>query len=109
MHPQWIWVTYVSGRADRTGVCGTFYCRSGRNADSISAVNYGGGYQSGEKDYLYEPGTGNVCARGGSHHSGDGMQGTSERCPEYSGVSSGGNLFCRNRTALRQHRGTDAR
>ena len=55
------------------------------------------------------PGTGNVCARGGSHHSGDGMQGTSERCPEYSGVSSGGNLFCRNRTALRQHRGTDAR
>ena len=75
----------------------------------INKDNYGGGYQSGEKDYLYEPGTGNVCARGGSHHSGDGMQGTSERCPEYSGVSSGGNLFCRNRTALRQHRGTDAR
>ena len=44
-----------------------------------------------------------------NHHSGDGVQGTSERCPEYSGVSSGGNLFCRNRTALRQHRGTDAR
>ena len=72
-------------------------------------IPYGGGYQSGEKDYLYEPGTGNVCARGGSHHSGDGMQGTSERCPEYSGVSSGGNLFCRNRAALRQHRRTDAR
>ncbi len=73
------------------------------------AVNYGGGYQSGEKDYLYEPGTGNVCARGGSHHSGDGMQGTSERCPEYSGVSSGRNLFCRNGTALCEYRRKNAR
>ena len=38
-----------------------------------------------------------------------GVQGTAARGFEYSGVSSGGNLFCRNRTALRQHRGTDAR
>ena len=41
------WPSYISGGADRTGICGTFYPDGKRAADRVPAEHHGHGYQPG--------------------------------------------------------------